>query len=200
MGFFKKLFSSKKINEENRQDTNVPDIYNEEYLNKRYQEDDIFKNTTLMDSCMGMFREFYRDNKIQPKVQEPINHPLNLDQIVNEGLGFHTYCKAFNLKDSMITLFLATGFSEFLINKYGFKVYKDSEPEFPKRMMTLRYDKNGSMLSIYPMEYALKVLNKESAFETLYTRIDTQLDNMPQVNDVLEIYLNRLKEIGNKKA
>ena len=80
-------------------------------------------------------------------------------------------------------------------------LYKDSEPEFPKRMMTLKCNKNGSMLSVYPMEYALKVLNNESAFETLYTRIDTQLDNnMPQVNDVLEIYLNRLKETGSKKA
>jgi hypothetical protein len=193
MNFLKKLFSSKKAKETGQPDTDLPGVYSDEHFRKRYKEENINTNPAVMDGCMKMFKGFFIDNKIEQKVLQPINHPVNLDQLVNEGRGFHAYCKAFKLEDSMIVSFLSLGLSDFLINKYGFKLYKDSEPEFPLRAMTLKYDKNGTVLSLYPIEYALKVLNRESGFESLHTRVDSQLKNLPQVKDVLEKYIAQVK-------
>lgn len=196
MRFFKKFFSSKRTNETEKQDVRLPDVYSDEYFKKRYKEENLYHDPTLIDGCMKMFKGFYIDNKLDPKVQEPINHPVNLDQIVNEGFGFRLYCKAFNLEDGMITMFLAMGFADFLINKYGFKLYKDSEPEFPLRSFTLKYDKNGGVMSLYPVEYAAKVLGNESSFENLSTRIDSQLEKIPNPQEVLEMYLAQIRERG----
>ncbi len=104
-----------------------------------------------------MIENYFIDNKIESKIKKPINHPVNLDQVDQDG--FVLYCKAFQLDEVQATLFLAYSLSDFLINKYGFKLYKDSEPEYPLRGMTLKYDKNGAVLSLYPYEYASKVLN-----------------------------------------
>jgi len=56
--------------------------------------------------------------------------------------------------------------------------------------MTLKYDKNGAMLSLYPIEYSLKVLNGEASFEDLHQRIKANLAQMPSAED----FLNRLRD------
>lgn len=192
MGFFKKLFSSKQENGEKQDEVKVPDVFSETYFKKRYTEQDLYESPGLMDGTMKMLSSYYIDNKMTQKIQEPVNHPVNLDQIVNDGMGFHMYCKAFGLEDFKIGTILAMGFNDFLIKKYGFKLYKDSEPEFPLRAMTLKYNKNGSLLSLYPLEYTLKVLNNEALFEDLRTKIDKQIETLPTTEEVLNKYLDAL--------
>ena len=188
MSFFKKLFSGgKKENEENsKQETGFAGVYTDEYFNKRYTEENINANPVILDGCLKMVDSYFLEYNMLKKIDKPLNHPSNLDQVVNEGIGFHLFCKKFDFGDSQTVMFLSYAFSDFLINTYGFKYYKDSTPEFPMRPMTLKYNKNGTVLSLYPFEYALKVLNKESTFESLYERIHGQLEVLPSADEIIK--------------
>lgn len=187
MSFFKKLFSKKEKNV-NPQDNsnkmgNVREIGTHEYFEKRYKETPI--ESSVLDNTLKMIESYYMDNKMERAVESPVNHPKNLDQIVSDGMGFHMYCQAFKMEDSMIVGILAMAFNSFMIDNLGFKTYKDSEPEFPMRAMTLKYDRGGTVLSLYPMEYALKVLNFEATFEDLYNRVETNLKSMPSAEEFI---------------
>jgi len=183
MNFFKRLFSSKKTHDVNQPENKINAVFSDEYFHKRYTEHDITEDAVVVDGCLKMVEGYFVDNQLDRKVVIPINHPINLDQVVNDGMGFQLYCNAFKLPDNQAVFFLAFAFSEFLINNYGFKLYKDSEPEFPLRSMTLKYNHNGAVLSLYPFEYALKVLKNESTFENLLNRLSGQIKTMPKVKD-----------------
>jgi hypothetical protein len=196
MNFFKKLFSKTNQNESNQKKTNdgipnVKEIITTDYFENRYTEQNLVDDKNRVDGCLKMVESYYLDNKIEPKIKDPINHPINLDQIVEEGMGFHMYCKAFDQEDSSIIFILANAFSIYLIKRNNFKLYQDNEPEFPLRSMTLKYDRNGNVFSLYPFEYSLKVLENESRFEDLYNKIVHHLENTP---DIKEMLLKSIKE------
>ena len=180
MKFLKRLFSSKHKNSTQK---NKIGVDTQEYFEERYTEEQ--ENHSIIDGSLKMIRSYFIDNKIDKKVKNPINHPLNLDQVVDDGMGFQLYCKAFEMEDTMIIGMLATAFSEFMKTSFGFKSYRDHEPEYPLRSMTLKYNKNGIVLSLYPYEYALKVLNYETTFEQLYTKVKAHLENMPNVEKLI---------------
>ncbi|MBL4675273.1 MAG: hypothetical protein JKY70_03565, partial [Mucilaginibacter sp.] len=140
MNFFKKLFSSK--NNSDNKESNFTGVYSEEYFKKRYTEEHLDESDGILDGCLKMIQSYFIDNKIEQKIAAPINHPENLDQVLDDGIGFHMYCKAFQLQDTQTAMFLAYSFSDFLVKAFDFKLYKDNEPEFPLRKMTLKYDKN----------------------------------------------------------
>ncbi len=189
MNFFKKLFSKKKeqIKSESKEGSNFEGVYSTEYFDKRYSEDKI--EAGMLDGCLKMIESYFIDNKIERKIQTPINHPINLDQVDQDGFGFVLYCNAFQLGEEQATLFLAYSFSDFLIKKYGFKLFKDSKPEYPLRAMTLKYDKNGAVLSLYPYEYASKVLNGNQTFTEMEERLNSQLAEMPKIDDILNKFI-----------
>ena len=186
MNFFKKLFSSKPEEPKKKQteSSNYNEIRTKEYFDKRYSEEKI--DASITNGSLKMIESYFIDNKIERKVKNPINHPSNLDQVVEDGMGFQMYCKAFQMEDSMIIGSLSIAFSDFMAKNFDFKMFKDSSPEFPLRSMTLKYDKNGVVLSLYPYEYSLKVLNYEATFEQIYTKIKNHLENMPNVDDILK--------------
>ncbi|MFC4632285.1 hypothetical protein ACFO3O_00085 [Dokdonia ponticola] len=191
MNFFKKLFSSKKEthpSEKNEEGTPFNTIYSTEYFDKRYTEDHI--ENGMLDGCLKMVESYFIDNKIERKIAHPMNHPTNLDQVDQDGLGFVLYCKAFQLGEKEATLFLAYAFSDFLITRYGFKLFKDATPEYPLRGMTLKYDRNGLVLSLYPYEYASKVLTGNQTFSEMNERLDAQLAKMPNMDDLLSTNKN----------
>lgn len=198
MNLFKKLFSSNKEetneNKINSEAPNIKEIYSEDYFKNRFVETDIYENQSMMDGCMKMIESYYLDNNIEKTINNPINHPANLDQVVGEGMGFHMYCKSFGQEDSQIIFILAYAFAEFLIKENGFKYYKDSEPEFPLRSMTLKLEVNGAVLSLYPFEYSLKVLNNETKFESLYDKLNAQTQSMPNIKDDFMRNLSENKE------
>src|SRR3569833_3270573 len=146
-----------------------------------------------------MIKSYFIDNKLTEKVPEPINHPFNLDQADNDDIGFNMYCKAFNLPDSQIIMTLTLAFSDFLIKTYGFKAYSDAEPELPLRSMTLKYDKNGAVLSLYPFEYSLKVLQNESTYSELFNKQDGQLKAIPDFKELLKTdeFIESTKDLLN---
>jgi len=189
MNFFKKLFSIKKeeIKSDSKEGSNFEGVYSTEYFDQRYSEDKI--EAEMLDGCLKMIESYFIDNKIERKIEAPINHPINLDQVDQDGFGFVLYCKAFQLGEEQATLFLAYSFSDFLINKYGFKLFKDSKPEYPLRGMTLKYDKNGLVLSLYPYEYASKVLNGNQTFTEMEERLSSQLAEMPKMEDILNKFI-----------
>ncbi|WP_298418373.1 hypothetical protein [uncultured Kordia sp.] len=199
MNFFKKLFSSKKSTQ--KQDSpqqtkeslanegEIKEIYTTNYFAKRYSEDTI--DEFILDGCLKVIKGFYIDNNIDQKVENPLNHPINLDQVVQDGMGFHMYCKAFNLADKETMMYLALAFADYMIKAFDFKLYQDNEPEFPLRAMTIKYDKNQTVMSLYPIEYALKVLNDEATFEDIHTKVKTHLESMPDMNDLLDQFMNR---------
>ncbi len=186
MNFFKKIFSSKKKTETSNEESAFKGIYTDKYFNDRYTAENMNDNPVMLDGCLKMVESYFMDNKIERKVLQPVNHPVNLDQVVDDGMGFKMYCKAFQFEDTQAAMFLAFAFSDFLISRYHFKLYRDNQPEFPLRSMTLKYDKNGIFLSVYPFEYALKVLDGQSTFEDLYNKINAQIESLPQMDDVLK--------------
>jgi len=194
MNFFKKLFSSNDEKSQNEIDQETPfkEVISTEYFDERYDDD--FIKPEMLDGCLKMIEGFAIANKIDRKVQHPINHPLNLDQVVEDGFGFELYCKALNLGKSESAMFLAYAFSDFLIQLYGFKLYHDKKPEYPLRGMTLKYDREGMLLSLYPFEYAVKVLNYEARFEDLVVRLESSIKSLPGVDDALKQFLNGNKE------
>jgi hypothetical protein len=188
MSFFKKLFSSgeKKEEKQTSNETNFKGVYSETAFNKRYTEENLNENPVILDGCLKMVESYFLEYKLPKKVEKPGNHPANLDQTIQEGIGFEMYCSMFNFEESQATMFLAYAFSDFLINKYGFKLYKDSEPELPLRSMTLKYNRNGVVVSLYPFEYASKVLNHEATFEDLFAKIDGHLETLPSTDELLK--------------
>lgn len=191
MQFFKKLFGKKKPTETQEQYVNqrlqhagVNEIATEEYFNKRYQEETVAPE--MLDGALKMIESYFIDNKIERPVAAPINHPKNLDETMDEGFGFVLYCKAMQMDESLAAGILAMAFNDFMIKNHGFKLYKDNEPEFPLRSMTLKYDNQGAKLSLYPIKYAAKVINYAGSFNDLYGQVKTGLENMPTSEDVLK--------------
>lgn len=190
MNLFKKLFKAK---EETKNTSNV--AYNEinttDYFNKRYTEDRL--DNSIIEGTLHMLNGYYKVSKVTPLVKDPINHPLNLDQTISEGFDFLMYCKTLNEGSYFAVGILAMAFNIFIIKNYGFKLYKDSEPEFPLRTVTLKYDNKGAVLSLYPMEYATKVLKHEATFKSLYERLQANLSSMPTGEQAIDEMLNNLK-------
>lgn len=210
MNFFKKLFSSNKEETANETDSRIENgrrdiskntsnkegevnaIYTEEYFAKRYTENNLNENS-LLDGSLKMIESYFLDNNIAPKIKSQIEHPNNLDQTISEGNGFHMYCNSFRFEDNAIIMFLAMATSNFYVSQFDFKLYNDNEPEFPLRGMTLKYNKDGAVLSLYPYEYSLKVLNNETTFTELFDKIKNHLESMPNVETVLKHYTENLE-------
>jgi hypothetical protein len=187
MNFLKRIFSgnASKSAEQPAPKEEVSAIISETYFGERYTEQDPDNDPVMLDGCLKMVESYFLDNKLERRVESPVNHPSNLDQTMDDGFGFKLYCQAFNMGETEATLFLAIAFSEFMIRELDFKLYKDHQPEYPLRGMTLKYDRNGVLLSLYPYEYASKVLNYEGSFEELYQKIKDHLKNLPSQEELL---------------
>jgi len=163
--------------------SNFEGFATEESFNKRFRLETI--NANLLDGTMRMISGYFEANKLKPVVDSPINHPANLDQCISEGMGFLLYCNAVKMDKNMATGILAMALNDFLMDNYSFKLFKDAKPENPMRTMTLKYDNKGAMLSVYPIEYTLKVLNHDASYAGLYTKIKSSMKNMPSADDLL---------------
>ncbi|MEJ5048705.1 hypothetical protein WH221_02650 [Chryseobacterium culicis] len=196
MNFFKKLFS-KNTDTTGQQQSDTPridGIYTDEYFKNRYTEDQLLSDNTLVDGSFRMLNSYFMDNKITPALENPIYHPMNLDKAVTQEPGFYEYCKSFDQEDKQIGLMLTVAFSYYMVHELGFKLYRDKTPEFPLRFMTLKYDNNGGVISLYPFEYSLKVLNGEALFNDLLERIKSNLGNIPNAEDLIANFKQNLAQ------
>ncbi|WP_207420649.1 hypothetical protein [Desertivirga brevis] len=186
MNFFKKLFGKKtgSSNGANQGRANFSGVYSTEHFNERYNEFSLEKD--MLDGCLKMIEGYFIDNQIERIIEGPVNHPANLDQVDQSGFGFVLYCQAFELSEGEATMFLAFAFSDYLITKYGFKLYKDQKPDHPLRGMTLKYDKDGVVLSLYPFEYTVKVLKGNETFSALEEKLKANLKELPKVDELLK--------------
>ena len=213
MNFFKKLFKNSKdekgsndkktqVNEEqeyksepqsnHKSKVEFSEIATHEYFDKRYEEDTI--DESMLETTLKMIEGYFPANKIKPVVENPINHPKNLDQTIDDGFGFLMYCKAMNMEENFAVALLSMAFNDFMIKNHGFKLYKDSEPEYPLRVMTLKYDNQGAKLSLYPIEYTSKVLNYEASFNDLYERIKNNIEDMPTSNEIFDKLMSKFDD------
>lgn len=196
MSFFRKIFSkNKNSNQENKEVPQVKEVFTKEYFDSRYTEQELSEDDLLVDGSFKMIESYFLDNKIKPIIESPIYHPANIDEAIEEGIGFFQYCKLFNQEDKQIGLMVTIAFSYFLIKEYGFKLYQDKTPEFPLRFMTLKYNKDGGVISLYPFEYSLKVLNGEARFSDLFEKIKSNLGNIPSADE----FMKNLKKDLNQK-
>lgn len=197
MNFFKKLFKGKDnkspketptspIHQNPEPDTTskvgISGVATEDYFDQRYKEDSI--SDEILEGTLKMIESYFPANKIEPIVKSPINHPKNLDQTIDDGFGFVMYCQALNMDENYAVGLLAMAFNDFLIKNHGFKLYRDLEPEYPLRDMTLKYDNQGAKLSLYPIEYTAKVINYEASFNDLYEKVKLNLESMPTAEEV----------------
>ena len=189
MNFFDKMFSKNKLTS---QETKIKSVFTDEYFDKQFKELDS-DNPQFEDSIV-MVAGYLQVNNITQKNSDSTNHPINLDQVLNEG--FYEFCKSIGMEDKQIGMILSFCFSNYFIEKFAFKLYKDNEPESPLRFLTLKYNKDGIVMSLYPFEYTLKVLNKEATYENLYLKIQSQLKQLPTKDEVLN---ELLSDIKNKK-
>lgn len=195
MNFFKRLFSKSKdhsdneSNEQSNTEPNLTAIYSTDYFEQRYALAPI--EPEMLEGCFKMIEGYFVANTITRLEEFPLHHPKNLDLVDQEGFGFVLYCSAFQMGKTEGTLFLAMAFSDFLIQKYGFVMYTDATPEYPLRGMTLKYDQDGVVLSLYPFEYAAKVLQGNATFSELEDRLQSQLAVMPDMRNTVNQFLNR---------
>lgn len=189
MSFFKKIFSSNKKNDE-KKPVFPKEIMTDEYFEKRYLKHTIEEE--IIEGSMKMVKGYFIDMHIEP-ANVPIYYPENLDKAVNEGLGFHFYCQGLKLEDKETLFFLAVNFSRYMNEQYGFELYQDTETETPLRGMNLKFDKDGALITLYPLEYSLKVLNGTSSFTELENKVKPHLENLPSVKNILDS-LNSLKK------
>ncbi|MDQ1096089.1 MULTISPECIES: hypothetical protein [Chryseobacterium] len=114
MSFFKKIFSKNKSSNGDRQDMpKIQEIYTDDYFNDRYIEQQLSEDDLLVGGSFKMLESFFIDNKIKPLIEKPIYHPSNIDQAIEEGMGFYEYCKIFEQEDKQIGLTLTIAFSYF---------------------------------------------------------------------------------------
>ncbi len=163
-------------------------IATEEHFEQRYTLDEE-DNSSFMADCYKVLEGYYPANKIERLVASPINHPKNLDQAVDDGFGFRMYCDAIELPKGTDMIILAQSFAAFLVERYGFKKYIDSEPEYPLRKLTLKYDEDGMYLSCYPIEYAAKVLEYQASFEDFVSKIENHMLQMKAMNDKVKDFI-----------
>jgi len=183
IGFLKNMFSAKDIKESDQEEREFKGIYTTETLDKRYVEQAYDNDLKLYDDSIKMIESYFTDNKLEKNIVSPVNHPLNLDQVIDDGIGFINYSKAFQLQDNEAIQFLAFAFNDFLIRNLNFKLYLDKDPEFPLRTMVLKYDQDGIVLSLYPFEYTLKVVSNESSFDKLYNKVKNKLEGIPPIGE-----------------
>lgn len=189
MNFFKKIFSKKQAT----QNDTVPQmIYTEEYFNQRFVEEDLKSDPIVFEGHLKLIEGYFIDMEVEKPIDNPINHPKNLDKTFDSVITFKLYCNGFQLEDNMVAFALSSAISDFFITKYGFKLYKDKTPEYPLRFLSLKYNKNGVQLSLYPFEYSVKVMNLEATFEDLENRIKDKLEVMPEYENML----NNIKNFG----
>ncbi len=172
----------------------IDGIYTDEYFRNRYTEDELLSEDVLVDGSFRMLSSFFIDNKVTLAIENPVYHPNNIDKAVTTEPGFYQYCKSFDQEDKQIGLMLTIAFSYYMIHEFGFKLYRDKTPEFPLRFMTLKYDNNGGVISLYPFEYSLKVLNGEALFSDLLERIKSNLGNLPSAEDLLTNFKQNLSQ------
>ncbi len=193
MKFLKKLFSSKEQKKDVKENLETKGIIIDDYFEKRYNEE-IVDDTDLSNS-LSVIDKYFSINGIERKIEKFPDHPINLDQVAKEGTGFIDFCQTFGkASNETIVFYLAFPLSNFLINNFGFKLYNDSEPENPLRSMALIYNKNNYLLTLYPYEYSLKVLNSEAEFEKLLERVKDNLNNLPNENDMFDKFMESLNE------
>lgn len=141
-----------------------------------------------------MLKSYFIDTQTEEPIVEPINHPKNMDAAVQEGMGFYRYCKLFEQEDKQIGLTLTMAFSLYMVENFGFVLYKDKSPEYPLRFMTLQFNNDGGVISIYPFEYSLKVLNGEASFNELVEKVKNNLQTIPTASEFLD---NLKKDLFN---
>lgn len=194
MNLFKKLFSAIPTNKVEKTNHNLPqEVFTTNYFDERYIEEKLDRNDIMVDGSFRMLSSYFIDTKNDQPIAEPIYHPKNLDAAVQQGMGFYHYCKLFEQDDKQIGLTLTLAFSYYMIENYDFKFYKDKTPELPLRFMTLKYNKDGGIISLYPFEYSLKVLNGEASFTELVEKVEKNIKEMPTASEVMENLKNNLK-------
>jgi hypothetical protein len=201
MGVFKKIFSFGKKSNHNdsnpgKVDANFPgfketvghtfkEIVSDDYFNKRYKGLEE-KDNVLLDGSVKMIESFFIEKLLKPPIDAPINHPENLDFAVTAG--YLDFAKLYSFGTAESATHLAFAFSKYMIDHNKMTFYFDAEPEYKYRMFTLKKDINKILISLYPLEYCLKVLSKEKKFMEIVQRINEQESNLPQVPDILKKY------------
>lgn len=199
MNFFKKLFSkrtsqSSTSNPSNpsKDHVNFKGIHAKEDAEKRFKEDTI--DSGLVKGCAQMLEGYFKANKITDYIKDPLTHPSNLDKSINEGFGFALYCKSSDFGERETAFFMALAIADYLMKKYDFKLFKDNQPEYPLRVMALKYNKNDVVLSLYPFEYASKALNYGDGFEMLVERVEANLNQLTSVKQQLDAFLDDIDD------
>ncbi len=94
------------------------------------------------------------------------------------------------MEQEQAAFILAYAFSDYLIKQYGFVLYTDKEPQSPLRKMTLKFHQDTVYLSVYPLEYAFKVLNFESRFTALEQTIQGQMKGIPELKKAVHDFVD----------
>ncbi len=194
MNFFKKLFASNKQTPNdsagnNRKGINVPDIpvlkevMTNDYFDKRYKE--LTQNDAIaIDGSVKMVESFFIETLSKKPVHGSANHPQNLDFAATNG--YLKFCKPYGFGSGESAIQLAFAFSKYMIDNFDMIFYFDSEPEYKFRDFTIKKHINEAFISLYPLEYTLKVIANEKTFVDIVQKIEEQEKNIPNVDDLLK--------------
>lgn len=116
----------------------------------------------LLDGAVKMIGSFAMISKETLPNAAQLNHPENLDFVVNNG--YLNWLKSVGMTDGDIAAQLCFVLSSYMVEKHGMILYHDHLPEHKFRMFALKKIREDKQLSVFPLEYAIKVLTGREAF------------------------------------
>ncbi len=177
MNFFKRLFSKNKKVEPSPPSVPPPppappsnkpppnfsiQIKNEEDFHKRFRplinEDD----AKLLAGSVGMIANFAKLAQRELPNKQFQNHPENLDFAVRND--YINWMKSVGMGDGDVAAQICFALSEYMMKQHDMTLYHDHLPEYKFRVFTLKKIVNDIHISVYPLEFTIKVLNEGRSF------------------------------------
>jgi len=141
----------------------------------------------VIDGSIKMVHSFYMETPYDMPNPELVNTPRNLDYAVRNE--FCDFCESYGFGEIESATQLAFAFGAYMKQHHNMRFYIDLQPDLPNRNFTLKKDLNGVQLSLYPLEYSLKVVAGERKFEDVINQLVEQEKNAPSVDAYLDQFL-----------
>lgn len=130
----------------------------------------------LLNSALEMIGNYALISKLELPNKSIPNHPENLDFAVNNG--YLDWLRSVGMGDGDIAAQLCFALSEYMVKHFDMALFHDHVPEYKFRVFTLIKKVNEKRLSIYPLEFTIKVMTAGEAFvafETLFFKKETEI-------------------------
>ena len=116
----------------------------------------------LLDGSVEMIGNYAKMAREELPNKTAFNHPENLDHAIQNG--YTNWLKSVGMGDGDIAAQLCFALSEYMVKKHNMTLYHDHVPKYKFRVFTLKKMLKDLHLSIYPLEFTVKVMTEGRSF------------------------------------